>query len=139
MSGPDDAPTISRIDARSPQRYYAAIAQAVGHKVINRVMACLQQLGDQISHSGQDIARTERLQRICVARLVARRLSIDIVTHLGPFLYAVNRRQGAIPESGHTSPCTRVLLQPSTCVVFDSGNSLKYRDTMLDKRVKNRL
>jgi hypothetical protein len=70
------------------------------------MMACLQQLGDRIFHGGQDIARTKRLQRICVARLVERSLRIAVVTHLSPFLYADNRRQGAIPESGHTSLLT---------------------------------
>jgi hypothetical protein len=37
-----------------------------------------------------------------VARLVELSLSIDVVTHLRPSLYSVNRRQGAIPESGRT-------------------------------------
>lgn len=101
-------------------------------------MAYIRHLGGQIIHGGQDIARTARLQRICVARLVERSLRIDIVTHLSPFLYAVNRRQGAIPESGHTILFMWVLLQTSKCVIFDSCHSLKYRDTMLDKSVKNR-
>jgi hypothetical protein len=101
-------------------------------------MASLQQLGDQIFHGGQDIARTERLQRICVARLVELSPSIAVVTHLSPFLYSDNRRQGAIPESGHTMLLTWVLLQTSKRVMFDSYHSLKYQDTMLDKRVNNR-
>jgi hypothetical protein len=37
-----------------------------------------------------------------VVRLVERSLSIAVVTHLRQCLYAINRRQGAIPESGHT-------------------------------------
>jgi hypothetical protein len=100
-------------------------------------MAYIQHLGDQIIHGGQDIARTERLQRSCMARLVELSLSIAVVTHLSPFLYSVNRRQGAIPENGQTILFTWVLLQTSKRVIFGSCNSLKYRDTMLDKRVKN--
>jgi hypothetical protein len=65
-------------------------------------MARIRNLGGQIIHGGQDIARTERLPRICVARLVERSLRIAVVTPLSPFLYPVNRRQGAIPESGRT-------------------------------------
>jgi hypothetical protein len=81
-------------------------------------MACLQHLGDQIIHGGQDIARTERLQRICVAHLVELSLSLDVVTHLSPFFYSVNRRQGAIPESGQTILFTWVLLQKSKSVIL---------------------
>jgi hypothetical protein len=76
-------------------------------------MACLQHLSDQIIHGGQDIARTERRQHPCVSRLVERSLRIDVVTHLSPFLYPVNRGQGAIPESGHTMLLTWVLVQTS--------------------------
>ncbi len=101
--GPDDAPTTSLIYGRSPRRFYTAISQAVGHELVNRVMAYIQHLGDQIIHGGQDIARTERLQRICVARLVELSLRIAVVTHLSPFLYADNRRRGANPESGRTT------------------------------------
>jgi hypothetical protein len=61
--GPDDAPTTSHIDGRSPRRLHTALSQAVGHELVNRVMASIQQLGDQILHSGQDITRTERRQR----------------------------------------------------------------------------
>ena len=53
-------------------------------------MASIQQLGDQILHSGQDITRTERRQRRDVVRLVERSLSIAVVTHLRPCLYAIN-------------------------------------------------
>jgi hypothetical protein len=74
----------------------------VGHELVNRVMASIQHLGDPIIHGGQDITRTECLQRCCVARLVELSLSIAVVTHLSPCLYAVNRTQGAIPESGPT-------------------------------------
>jgi hypothetical protein len=74
----------------------------VGHELVNRVTASIQQLGDQIIHGGQDITRTERLQRSGVVRLVELSLSIAVVTHLRPFLYSINRRQGAIPESGQT-------------------------------------
>ena len=89
-------------------------------------MASIQQLGDQIIHGGQDITRTERRQRRDVVRLVERSLSITVVTHLRPCLYAINRRQGAIPESGHTMLLMWVLLQTSKRVIFDSCNSLKY-------------
>jgi hypothetical protein len=101
-------------------------------------MARIRNLGGQIFRGGQDIARTESLQRTGVARLVELSLSIGAVTHLSPFLYSVDRRRGAIPESGHTILLTWVLLQTSKRVIFDSCNSLKYRDTMLDKSVKNR-
>ena len=89
-------------------------------------MASIQQLGDQILHSGQDITRTERRQRRDVVRLVELSLSIAVVTHLRPCLYAINRRQGAISESGHTMLLMWVLLQTSKRVIFDSCNSLKY-------------
>src|SRR3712207_1171395 len=69
-------------------------------------MASIQHLGDQITHGGQDIARTERLQRSRVARLVELSLSITVVTHLRPLLDSVNRSQGVIPESGQTMLCT---------------------------------
>ena len=65
-------------------------------------MASIQQLGDQIIHGGQDITRTECLQRRDVVRLIELSLSIAVVTHLRPFLYAINRRRGAIPERGDT-------------------------------------
>ena len=81
---------------------HAARTRAVGLELAYRVRACIQRLSDQIILGGQDIARTERLQRTCVARLVALSLSIDVVTHLSPSLYSVNRRLGAIPESGRT-------------------------------------
>ncbi len=74
----------------------------MGHELVYRVMACIQHLSDQIILGGQDIAQTERLQRTYVARLVELSLSIDVVTHLSPSLYSVNRRQGAIPESERT-------------------------------------
>jgi hypothetical protein len=111
MSGPDDAPPTSRICGHSPRRVHTALSRAVGHERVNRVMACLQQLGDQIVHGGQDVARTARLQRICVARLVERSLRLAVVTHPSPFLYADNRRQGAIPESGHTMLVTWGLMK----------------------------
>jgi hypothetical protein len=74
----------------------------VGHELVNRVMASIQQLGDPIIHGGQDITRTERRQRRDVVRLIELSLSIVVVTHLRPFLYAINRRRGAIPERGDT-------------------------------------
>jgi hypothetical protein len=75
----------------------------VGLELVYRVMAGIQHLSDQIILGGQDIAQTERLQRTCVARLVALSLSIDVVTHLSPFLDFVNRRRGVLPESGRTT------------------------------------
>jgi hypothetical protein len=86
----------------------------VGHELVNRVMASIQQLGDQSLHSGQDITRTERRQRRDVVRLVERSLSIAVVTHLRPCLYAINHRQGAIPESGHTILLTSSEKNPFT-------------------------
>jgi hypothetical protein len=74
----------------------------VGHELVNRVLAYIQHLSDQIIHGGQDSARTERLQRSYVARLVELSLRIAVVTHLSPFFHSVNRRRGAIPESGQT-------------------------------------
>jgi hypothetical protein len=63
-------------------------------------MAHIRNLGGQIIHGGQDIARTESLQRTGVVRLVALSLRISAVTHLSPLLYSVDRRRGANPESG---------------------------------------
>jgi hypothetical protein len=57
----------------------------------------------------QDIARAASRQRSDVARLVERSLRIAVVTHLRPFLFSVNRKQGAIPESGHTILLTSSL------------------------------
>jgi hypothetical protein len=74
----------------------------MGHELVNRVMASIQHLGDPIIHGGQDITRTECLQRRDVVRLIELSLSIAVVTHLRPFLYAINRRRGAIPERGDT-------------------------------------
>jgi hypothetical protein len=65
-------------------------------------MASVPHLGDQLTHGGQDIARTACLQRSRVARLVELSLRSAVVTHLRPFLDSVNRSQGAIPESGQT-------------------------------------
>jgi hypothetical protein len=93
----------------------------VGHELVNRVMACLQQLGDQIIHGGQDIAQTERLQHICVARLVERSLRIAVVTHLSPFLYPDNRGQGAIPESGQRFSCREVCCKNRLLTLLSSS------------------
>ena len=50
------------------------------HEVIEGVMARIRNLGGQIIHGGQDIARTESLQRACVARRVKLSLRIRVVT-----------------------------------------------------------
>jgi hypothetical protein len=86
----------------------------VGHELVNRVMASIQHLGEQIIHGGQDITRTERLQRRDVVRLIELSLSLAVVTHLRPFLYAINRRRGAIPERGDT-----ILLTSSEGHLYD--------------------